>query len=30
MLRQIALAYPALSSTVWSLLDAERTRRRTA
>ncbi|AYF99587.1 tryptophan synthase subunit alpha [Protaetiibacter intestinalis] len=30
MLRQIALAYPALSATVWSLLDAERTRRRTA
>lgn len=30
MLRQIALAYPALSSTVWSLLDAERTRGRTA
>ncbi|TPX00322.1 hypothetical protein FJ656_32735 [Schumannella luteola] len=30
MLRQIALAYPALSSTVWSMLDAEPTRRRTA
>jgi len=30
MLRQIALAYPALSSTVWSLLDADRTRGRTA
>lgn len=30
MLRQIALAYPALSSTVWTLLDAERTRGRTA
>jgi hypothetical protein len=30
MLRQIALAYPALSPTVWSLLDADRTRRRTA
>jgi hypothetical protein len=30
MLRQIALAYPALSPTVWSLLDAEPTRRRTA
>lgn len=30
MLRQIALAYPALSSTVWTLLDTERTRGRTA
>lgn len=30
MLRQIALAYPALSGTVWSLLDDERTRARTA
>lgn len=30
MLRQIALAYPALSPVVWSLLDAERTRARTA
>ncbi|HLU64017.1 MAG TPA: tryptophan synthase subunit alpha [Protaetiibacter sp.] len=30
MLRQIALAYPALSETVWTLLDAERTRARTA
>lgn len=30
MLRQIALAYPALSETVWSLLDSERTRARTA
>lgn len=30
MLRQIALAYPALSATVWSLLDADRTRGRTA
>lgn len=30
MLRQIALAYPALSTTVWSMLDADRTRRRTA
>ncbi len=30
MLRQIALAYPALSTTVWSMLDADRTERRTA
>jgi hypothetical protein len=30
MLRQIALAYPALTATVWSLLDADRTRGRTA
>ena len=30
MLRQIALGYPDLSPAVWSLLDAERTRRRTA
>ena len=30
MLRQIALSYPPLSTTVWSLLDADRTRRRTA
>ncbi|WP_262406243.1 tryptophan synthase subunit alpha [Protaetiibacter sp. SSC-01] len=30
MLRQIALAYPPLSTTVWSMLDADRTRRRTA
>lgn len=30
MLRQIALAYPGLSTTVWTLLDADRTRRRTA
>jgi hypothetical protein len=30
MLRQIALAYPTLSTTVWTLLDSDRTRRRTA
>lgn len=30
MLRQISLAYPALTTAVWSLLDAERTRKRTA
>jgi hypothetical protein len=30
MLRQIALAYPELSPTVWALLDADRTRARTA
>lgn len=30
MLRQIALAYPELSRTVWSMLDAESVRRRTA
>ena len=30
MLRQIGLSYPSLSTTVWSLLDADRTRRRTA
>lgn len=30
MLRQIALAYPALSETVWSLLDDEPTRARTS
>ena len=30
MLRQIALAYPALSTTVWAMLDAGATRRRTA
>lgn len=30
MLRQIALAYPGLSTTVWSMLDAGPTARRTA
>ncbi|QEO10303.1 tryptophan synthase subunit alpha [Protaetiibacter larvae] len=30
MLRQIALAYPPLSTAVWRLLDGEPTRRRTA
>ena len=30
MLRQIALAYPDLSTTVWAMLDADPTRRRTA
>ncbi len=30
MLRQIALAYPDLSTTVWAMLDAEPTSRRTA
>ena len=30
MLRQIALAYPPLSTAVWSMLEGEPTRRRTA
>ncbi|TXK17336.1 tryptophan synthase subunit alpha [Homoserinibacter sp. GY 40078] len=30
MMRQIALAYPALSTTVWSMLDDDHIRRRTA